>query len=129
MLESVGVEPPDEEAYRALLSAPGCEIQQLAERLGRDEHDVVTTVGRLEKLGLLTTTSDDPVRLLPTRPDVAVDALVAVRRAELDRARAEARVLLSELSTQERYRPENLVEVIVGQEAIAARFAQLLNGT
>ncbi|HEY3509025.1 MarR family transcriptional regulator [Kribbella sp. NPDC051137] len=129
MLESVGVEPPDEEAYRALLSAPGCEIQQLADRLGRDVQDVVATVGRLEKLGLLTSTADDPVRLLPTRPDVAVDALVAVRRAELDRVRAEARVLLSELSTQERYRPENLVEVIVGQEAIAARFTQLLNGT
>ncbi|HZX02674.1 MarR family transcriptional regulator [Kribbella sp.] len=129
MLESVGVEPPDEEAYRALLSAPGCEIQQLADRLGRDPQDVIATVGRLEKLGLLTSTSDDPVRLLPTRPDVAVDALVAVRRAELDRVRAEARVLLSELSTQERYRPENLVEVIVGQEAIAARFTQLLNGT
>ncbi|GAA1597346.1 LuxR C-terminal-related transcriptional regulator [Kribbella karoonensis] len=129
MLESVGVEPPDEEAYRALLSAPGCEIQQLADRLGRDVEDVVATVGRLEKLGLLTSTADDPVRLLPTRPDVAVDALVAVRRAELDRVRAEARVLLSELSTQERYRPENLVEVIVGQEAIAARFTQLLNGT
>ncbi|GAA3094193.1 hypothetical protein JOF29_004004 [Kribbella aluminosa] len=129
MLESVGVEPSDEEAYRALLSAPGCEIQPLADRLGRDLQDVIATVGRLEKLGLLTSTSDDPVRLLPTRPDVAVDALVAVRRAELDRVRAEARVLLSELSTQERYRPENLVEVIVGQEAIAARFTQLLNGT
>jgi hypothetical protein len=43
--------------------------------------------------------------------------------------RAEARVLLSELRAQEQHRPENLVEVIVGQEAIAARFAQLLNGT
>ncbi|WP_410792110.1 transcriptional regulator TrmB [Kribbella sp. C-35] len=129
MLESVGVEPSDEDAYRALLSAPGCGVRELAERLGRDEQEVVATIGRLEKLGLLTSTSDDPVRLLPTRPDVAVDALVAVRRAELDRVRAEARVLLSELSTQEQYRPENLVEVIVGQEAIAARFAQLLNGT
>lgn len=129
MLESLGVEPSDEEAYRALLSVPGCAIGQLAERLGRDEHELAGTVGWLEKLGLLTTTSDDPIRLIPTRPDVAVDALVAVRRAELDRVRAEARVLLSELSTQERYRPENLVEVLVGQEAIAARFAQLLTGT
>jgi DNA-binding CsgD family transcriptional regulator len=60
---------------------------------------------------------------------VAIDALVAVRRAELDRVRAEARVMLSELRAQEQHRPENLVEVIVGQEAIAARFAQLLNGT
>jgi DNA-binding MarR family transcriptional regulator len=129
MLETVGVEPPDEEAYRALLSAPGCDVRELAGRLGRDEHDLTETVGRLEKLGLLTTTSDDPVRLLPTRPDVAVDALVAVRRAELDRVRAEARVMLTELRAQEQHRPENLVEVIVGQEAIAARFAQLLNGT
>jgi DNA-binding MarR family transcriptional regulator len=129
MLESVGVEPPDEEAYRALLSAPGCDVAELANRLGRDEPDLTATVGRLEKLGLLTTTADDPVRLLPTRPDVAVDALVAVRRAELDRVRAEARVMLSELRAQEQHRPENLVEVIVGQEAIAARFSQLLNGT
>ena len=129
MLESVGVEPLDEEAYRVLLSAPGCTIAELAKHLDRDEREVATTVERLEHLGLLTTTSDHPVRLLPTRPDVAVDALVAVRRAELDRVRAEARVLLSEVRAQEQHRPENLVEVIVGQEAIAARFAQLLNGT
>ncbi|WP_328999732.1 LuxR C-terminal-related transcriptional regulator [Kribbella sp. NBC_00709] len=129
MLESVGVEPPDEEAYRALLSTPGCDVRALAAELGRDEQDLTATVGRLEKLGLLSTTADDPVRLLPTRPDVAVDALVAVRRAELDRVRAEARVMLTELRAQEQHRPENLVEVIVGQEAIAARFSQLLNGT
>ncbi|MFI7064234.1 LuxR C-terminal-related transcriptional regulator [Kribbella sp. NPDC050124] len=129
MLESLGVEPADEEAYRALLAAPGCELTEFVKRLDRDEKDVVATVERLEEAGLLTTTSDDPPRLLPTRPDVAVDALVAVRRAELDRVRAEARVLLSELRAQEQHRPENLVEVIVGQEAIAARFAQLLNGT
>ena len=129
MLESVGVEPPDEEVYRALLSAPGCDLAELAKHLDRDEREVAASVERLEQLWLLTTTSDRPVRLLPTRPDVAVDALVAVRRAELDRVRAEARVLLSELRAQEQHQPENLVEVIVGQEAIAARFAQLLNGT
>lgn len=129
MLESVGVEPPDEEAYRALLTTSGCGVAELAKLLDRDEREVAATVDRLESLGLLTTTSDHPPRLLPTRPDVAVDALVAVRRAELDRVRAEARVLLSELQAQEQHRPENLVEVIVGQEAIAARFAQLLTGT
>lgn len=129
MLESLGVTPADEEAYRALLAAPGCCLVDLAKRLGRDLDDLAGTVGRLEQLGLLTTTADQPIRLLPTRPDVAVDALVAVRRAELDRVRAEARVMLSELRAQEQHRPENLVEVIVGQEAIAARFAQLLSGT
>ncbi|TCM40236.1 LuxR C-terminal-related transcriptional regulator [Kribbella sp. VKM Ac-2568] len=129
MLESLGVTPSDEEAYRALLAAPGCGLTDLAKRLDRDLDDLAGTVERLEQLGLLTTTADQPIRLLPTRPDVAVDALVAVRRAELDRVRAEARVMVSELRAQEQHRPENLVEVIVGQEAIAARFAQLLNGT
>ncbi|TWD84157.1 sugar-specific transcriptional regulator TrmB [Kribbella amoyensis] len=129
MLESVGVTPADEAAYRALLAMPGACLTDLAHRLDRDPAELRETVQRLEDLGLLTSTSDAPPRLLPTRPDVAVDALVAVRRAELDRVRAEARVLLTELRAQEQHRPENLVEVIVGQEAIAARFAQLLNGT
>jgi DNA-binding Lrp family transcriptional regulator len=129
MLETVGVEGPDEEAYRALLASPGCCVDDLVKRLGRDREEVVATVARLEELGLLSTAGTDPVRLLPTRPDIAVDALVAVRRAELDRVRVEARMLLSELRVQEQHQPENLVEVIVGQEAIAARFAQLLNGT
>ena len=129
MLETIGVDAADEEAYRALLASPGSCVDDLAKQLGRDLDDVRATVDRLEQLGLLTTAGDEPVQLLPTRPDVAIDALVAVRRAELDRVRAEARVMLSELRAQEQHRPENLVEVIVGQEAIAARFAQLLNGT
>jgi hypothetical protein len=129
VLESVGVSAAEEAAYRGLLANPGCCLADLATRLDRDEKELGGIVERLEELGLLTSTADDPPRLLPTRPDVAVDALVAVRRAELDRVRAEARVMLSELRAQEQHRPENLVEVIVGQQAIAARFAQLLNGT
>lgn len=129
MLESLGVDPADEEAYRALLTAPGCRVADLAKQLDRDEQDIADTVGRLGDLGLLTTTSDQPARLLPTRPDVAVDALVAARRAELDQVRAEARILVSQLRAHEQQQPENLVEVLVGQEAIAARFGQLLSGT
>nr|WP_239062509.1 transcriptional regulator TrmB [Streptomyces sp. SID13031] len=112
-----------------MLASPGCRVDDLAKRLGRDLDELRDTVARLEQLGLLTTAGDEPVRLLPTRPDVAIDALVAVRRAELDRVRDEARLMLADLRTQEQYQPENLVEVIIGQEAIAARFAQLLNGT
>ncbi|HEU4948915.1 MAG TPA: MarR family transcriptional regulator [Kribbella sp.] len=129
MLETVGVLPEDEETYRALLAAPACLVTDLARALGRGVPEVADSVERLEDLGLLTRTADPSPRLLPARPDVAIDALVAVRRAELDRVRAEARVMLSELRAQEQHRPENLVEVIVGQEAIAARFAQLLKGT
>ncbi|GAA0586779.1 helix-turn-helix transcriptional regulator [Kribbella sandramycini] len=126
MLEPLGVTTPDEHAYRVLLTAPGSGVPELAVLLNRTEADVAETVGRLETLGLLTRAAE---RLLPTRPDVAVDTLVAVRRAEHDRVRAEAREMMSALREQELHQPENLVEVVVGQESIAARFAQLLNGT
>lgn len=129
MLETVGVTPSDEEIYRALLHSPGSYAADLADRLGRDQEDVAGSVKRLADLGLLTSTPEEPPRLLPSRPDVAIDALVAVRRAELDQVGTAARVLLSELQAQEQHRPENLVEVVVGRAAIAARFAQLLNGT
>ena len=129
MLEAVGVGPGDEEIYRTLLGAPHCTLADLAERTGRDAHSVQAAVDRLEELGLLRRSADHPPCLVPARPDVAVDVLAARRRAELDHAQAAARSLLAEMRTDEQYRPENLVEVVVGRQAIAARFAQLLQGT
>jgi predicted transcriptional regulator len=52
MLESLGVEPADEDAYRGLLSAPGCDLPEFAKRLDREEQEVIATVERLEQLGL-----------------------------------------------------------------------------
>ncbi|MGC5019350.1 helix-turn-helix domain-containing protein [Micromonospora sp. DT47] len=129
MLETVGVAAPEEQAYRALLMAPRCTVRELARQVGRSDDEVGRSVEQLEELGLLSRTTDRPARLVPARPDVAIDVLVARRRVELDRVQAEARTMLAELRTHERYRPENLVEVVVGQQAIAARFAQLLQGT
>lgn len=129
MLESIGITADDEHVYRRLLQTPGVTIAELASRLDRDQAAVSVCVERLEQLGLLSRTLDRPSRLVPARPDVAVDILVARRRAELDRAQTAARELLAEMAVAEQYRPENLVEVIVGQNAIARRFAQLLQAT
>lgn len=129
MLESIGVSADDEQIYRSLLQAPGSTIAELASRLERAEATVHTCVDRLEELGLVSRTPDRPIRLVPARPDVAVDILVARQRAELDRAQAAARELLAQMAVAEQHRPENLVEVIVGQHAIARRFAQLLQAT
>lgn len=129
MLETVGIAAPEEQVYRALLAAPHCTVPELARQVGRGQDAVGRSVDQLAKLGLLTLTTDRPARLVPARPDIAIEVLIARRRAELDRAQAEARTMLAELRTHERYRPENLVEVVVGQQAIAARFAQLLQQT
>jgi hypothetical protein len=63
------------------------------------------------------------------RPDVAVDVLVNHRKEELARTQLAARDLLAEMPAAERHRPEDIVEVLVGRAAIAARFEQLLVGT
>lgn len=129
MLESVGVETEDEAVYRELLRTPECTVPELAAGTGRDQSSVRRSVARLEDLGLLSRTAHRPARLIPVRPDVAVDVLVARRQAELDQARTAARSLVAEMQSPAQYRPENLVEVVVGQQAIAARYAQLQNRT
>jgi DNA-binding NarL/FixJ family response regulator len=129
MLQSVGVQAEDEAVYRALLRAPECTVPELAAGTGRDPSSIRRSVARLEDLGLLSRTAHRPARLIPARPDVAVEVLVARRQAELDQARTAARQLLAELRSPAQNRPENPVEVVVGPQAIAARFAQLLSRT
>ncbi len=129
MLETVGIAPAHEKVYRALLAAPESTVTELAATVGRAEEELLASVHRLEDLGLLTRTADRPPRLVPARPDAAIDVLVAQRRMELDRVQADARTLLQEMLLQTRHRPDNLLEVVVGKPAIAARFAQLLSRT
>ncbi|SDU62352.1 DNA-binding response regulator, NarL/FixJ family, contains REC and HTH domains [Jiangella alkaliphila] len=129
MLESVGVQPDDEAVFRALLHTPECTVAELAAGTARDQAAIRRSVARLEDLGLLSRTAHRPARLIPTRPDVAVEVLVARRQAELERARTAAVALVAQMQSPTRYRPENLVEVVVGQPAIAARYAQLQSGT
>ena len=129
MLETVGIAPAHEEVCRALLGAPESTVTELAATVGRAEEELLASVHRLEDLGLLTRTADRPPRLVPARPDAAIDVLVAQRRMELERAQADARTLLQEMLLQTRHRPDNLLEVVVGKPAIAARFAQLLSRT
>lgn len=129
MLEAVGVGPHEERAYRHLLRHPDCTLADLARHLGEEEHEVRPWVQRLEELGFVSRGAEQPSTLRPTRPDVAVDVLAARGRAELDRAQVAAQGLLQEFRTPEQFSPESLVEVIVGRQAIAARFSQLLQST
>nr|WP_306238019.1 MULTISPECIES: LuxR C-terminal-related transcriptional regulator [unclassified Ornithinimicrobium] len=125
-MEAVGVASEEEAAYRDLLHHPGSTVVELAERNGQGVEEALKLVARLEVLGLVSRSAEQPRRLIPARPDVAVDVLVARRRAELDRAQAAARELVTELRTPEQLRPDSVIEVLAGRGAIATRFAQLL---
>jgi sugar-specific transcriptional regulator TrmB len=129
MLEAIGVRPDDEAVYRAVLSRSEAEIGELAAAVGRDSTEIGRSLTALEELGLVHRLPGRPVRLRAARPDVAVDALVNRRREELARTQLNARNLLAEMPAEERHRPEDIVEVLVGRPAIAARFDQLLDTT
>lgn len=126
MLEPLGISQPDEDVYRALLGMPNATMVELSRHLDRD---VRRSVATLERLGLVSRLAGRPARLVAARPDVAVDVLVARRREELGRVQLEARQLMAEMNTDEQHRSDRIVEVIVGRQAIATRFEQLLQGT
>lgn len=129
MLEAIGVPSDDEAVYRELLSRTQAGIDELARSLGRGEPAIEASLLRLEELGMVSRLPGHPVRLRAARPDVAVDVLVSRRQEELARAQLAARDLLAEMPAEERHRPEDIVEVLVGRPAIAARFEQVITGT
>ena len=64
-----------------------------------------------------------------TRPDVAVDVLVARKQAELAAVQAQARGLLEELPRDQGAEPQDYLEIVRGREAVAHRFQQLQQTT
>ncbi len=129
MLEALGVRDEDETVYRALLSRTQAGVDELAEVAGDDALRVEAALTRLEELGLVSRLPGQPLRVRAARPDVAVDVLVSRRQEELARAQLAARDLLAVMPAEERHRPEDIVEVLVGRPAIAARFEQLITST
>ena len=129
MLEALGIRDEDEAVYRELLSRTQAGVGELAEVVDDDALRVEAALARLEELGLVSRLPGQPLRVRATRPDVAVDVLVSRRQEELARVQLAARDLLAEMPAEERHRPEDIVEVLVGRPAIAARFEQLITDT
>ena len=125
MLDVFGVSADDERIYRWLLRQPGTGPEELAHAVGLSARSVRLSLDRLADLGLVTELTGRQVRLVATRPDVAVDVLVARQQQELSRVQAEARTLLEELPDERLPRTEEHVEIVVGREAVAHRFSQL----
>ncbi|OLF05619.1 transcriptional regulator TrmB [Actinophytocola xinjiangensis] len=125
MLEPLGITEFAETVYRSLLAEPGSTTPELTRRLDRSERAVRRAVAELEHLGLASRLPGRPVRLAAARPDTAIDLLVARRRSELDAMQRNARALAREMA-DERQQPDELFEILVGQQAVADRFTQLV---
>jgi sugar-specific transcriptional regulator TrmB/DNA-binding CsgD family transcriptional regulator len=124
MLEALGITEFTESVYRALLAGPGRTASELSRGLDRSVKATRRSVTELEELGLVTRLPGRPVRLLAARPDTAIDVLVARRQSELTTLQVNARALVAEMSVQRQ--PDELLEILVGQRAVADRFTQLV---
>ena len=125
VFEALGLSELEERAYVALLGRPHLGTAELAEELGQEAGVVRGVATRLEELGFVARLPGSPTRLTATRPEVAVGALVARRTDELADAAQAAQRLAASFPQDVRARPDELVEIVVGRAAVAARFVQL----
>ena len=125
-LAGLGVGPTEERLYRTLLRHGPATVGRLAELAGGlTEAQVRRQVPRLVDLGLVSRLPGRPVRLVPGPPEAAIEALAARRLEELNRSRATTPLLVEEALFGAHSRPEDLLELVTGQEAVARRFVHL----
>lgn len=127
-LAGLGVGPVEEWLYRILLRYGPATLGELTTRAAGTVSvgQLRRLVPRLVDLGLVSRLPGRPIRLVPAPPEAAIDALAARRLEELNRGRAATTELLEEASFGANSRPEQLVELITGQEAVARRFVHPL---
>ncbi|MEU5807697.1 MULTISPECIES: helix-turn-helix domain-containing protein [unclassified Streptomyces] len=129
MLTAIGLDEGQEAAYRALVALGASEVPDLAHRLALPVPQTERALRHLERHGLAAQSSARPGRWVAAPPGVALAALLARQRSELEQAELSAALLAQE------YRGEaaeptvhDLLEVVTGASAVAHRFRQLQLG-
>jgi len=125
-LAVLGLTEEQERVYEAVGGSATGLAEDVATATGLPEHAVDAHLAKLLRLGLLhaNTAAEGSYVLAPIEP--AVDALVHAQQEQLARAQLYGRVLSQRLAKQgEGSRPDQLVSVVVGAEAIEHLFAQL----
>ncbi|MEU2393163.1 helix-turn-helix domain-containing protein [Streptomyces sp. NPDC007369] len=129
MLSAIGLDKGQEAAYRALVALGASEVPDLAHRLALPVPQTERALRHLERHGLAAQSSARPGRWVAAPPGVALAALLARQRHELEQAELSAALLAQE------YRGEaaeptvhDLLEVVTGASAVAHRFRQLQLG-
>ncbi|MDQ3991353.1 MAG: transcriptional regulator TrmB [Actinomycetota bacterium] len=131
-LRAIGVTEQEEAVYRVLLRRPGLSASEIAARVsGIPVRRVATIAGRLEGKGLINRVAGQEGLFVPAPPEVAVEALILRRQEHLERARLEARRMEATFRAARQRRPPgplDVVEVVLGAEAVGQRFEQIVSG-
>ncbi|WP_167007332.1 helix-turn-helix domain-containing protein [Mumia sp. ZJ430] len=130
MLASIGLGHAEESAYRTLVSLGAAELDDLALRLGIDAVGAERLMLTLEREGLVSRAASRSGRCwVAAPPAVALRALLTQKRHELEKAELAAAQLAETFRSEATHSDvHDLVEVVVGAEAVAHRFRQLQRG-
>jgi sugar-specific transcriptional regulator TrmB len=101
------------------------DVPDLARRLMLGERETESALRGLERQGLAARSSASPGRWVAAPPGVALGALLAQRRHELEKAELAAALLAEEYrAAAPQPAVHDLVEVVTGASAVAQRFLQ-----
>jgi DNA-binding CsgD family transcriptional regulator len=141
LLDCLGLSAAEEHLYLRLLAEPRLSTAEIGRRLDMTHDRVRAQLDSLAALGLVVATRHDdagawgestehtgrggvpaaPDAWYATAPDIALEALVRAREAELTRLRGRVEELMRNYRQGRRaVGPDELIEVVSGQEAIAA---------
>jgi len=130
MFESVGVTAIEEAVYLALVDHPVSSDDELAELVGLSAEDLAAAGASLAARGFVTRSATRPSRYVPTPATAAIQVLILQRQEEMERARLAAAAVTERLRVaraRDDIGPplEEIVEVVIGREAIRQRHQQL----
>ncbi|GAA1894517.1 LuxR family transcriptional regulator [Lapillicoccus jejuensis] len=129
MLSVLGLDDLENRLYERLLDVSSASADRLAPDVGADVAEVVLALAGLEARGLVARSSRHPDQVTAAPPDVGLGSLIAERQAALRRAQQAVPALV------QRYRQavggrdgSDVVDVVLGAEAVAQRAVQLQHG-
>lgn len=125
LLGALGIAPMDERAYRILLRHGSVDLAELARLTKMSAGALRRAVARLEDEGLVSRLAGRRSRLVATSPQVAIGALAARREDEIARARGSVDILAGEAHQRAGAPPEELLEIVTGQDGVGHAFLQL----
>jgi DNA-binding CsgD family transcriptional regulator len=125
-LKALGISDLEAELYRWLLRCPGSTLAGMGQHMSATPESLCEAVAALEQAGLITRTLDQ--RLVPTAPDVGLEALIVWRQTELERARTLASQLMADFQEGRQAQSPDLIEVVTGARTVHRRFEQLQRG-
>jgi sugar-specific transcriptional regulator TrmB/DNA-binding CsgD family transcriptional regulator len=141
MLEALGLGPPEEAIYTALLARPAASAQDLALQTGLEEVESDRILLDLAARGLVAVATEAgtpgpgefgvglrPTRYRLTPPSVALAPLLVEQRNALQLAETAYSKLTEQYRNTAAHTAGGVVEVVVGVEQVARRFHQLQFG-